>query len=182
VRSRIKQPKRNKSDSRELIYGASSELWAFGRERIRWGRGASGRGSQGRRRGAEHVPAAAVAGAAVAGGGADGAGPLQGEREVVELPLRLAAQGCAGGAQVGQSRGDEHPRRQHARCLPRRRHRLPILLCLLRQVSSIQQCAGRRGQMGLYQWWGHGNGQVAASGALRRRIWDHLCFFPFISC
>jgi hypothetical protein len=47
------------------------------------------------RHSAEHVPAAAVGGAAVAGGGADGAGPLEGEREVVELPLRLAAQGRA---------------------------------------------------------------------------------------
>jgi hypothetical protein len=105
-------------------------------ERIRWGRGATGRG-RGRRLGAAHVPAAAVGGAAVAGGGADGAGPLQGEREVVELPLRLAAQWRAGGAQVGQTRGDQHPHRQHAR----RRHRLPLLLCL-RQLSSVQQLCG----------------------------------------
>jgi len=83
------QSTQTKSDSRKLIYGASSELSASGRE------DKMGEGShwtwQGRRLGAAHVPAAAVGGAAVAGGGADGAGPLQGEREVVELPLWLAA-------------------------------------------------------------------------------------------
>jgi hypothetical protein len=32
-----------------------------------------------------------------------------------------------------------------------------------------------KSQMGLYQqWWGHGNGRVPASGALRRRIGDDL--------
>jgi len=77
--------------------------------------------------------AAAVAGAAVAGGGADGAGPLQGEREVVELALRLAAQRRARG-DGAQAAGHHHqrPYHQQARRLPRRRrrrrHRLPLLL------------------------------------------------------
>jgi hypothetical protein len=65
----------------------------------------------------------------VAGGGADGAGPLQGERKIVELALRLAAQRRArgDGAQAG---GHQRPDHKHARNLPRRRHRLPLLLFL----------------------------------------------------
>lgn len=100
--------------------------------------------------------AAAVAGAAVAGGGADGAGPLQGELEVVELALRLAAQRRArgDGAQAG---GRQRPDHQHPRRLPRRlhRHRLPLLLLSLsvrgqrwgrlrRQLSTTAPCAATR--------------------------------------
>jgi hypothetical protein len=76
---------------------------------------------------AEHVPGEGDA--AVARGGADGAGPLQRQREVVQLALRLG-QARAGGALDGQPRGDQRPRQQHAR---RRRH------CLRRLVLSRQR-------------------------------------------
>jgi hypothetical protein len=82
---------------------------------------------------AGHVPAAPVLGAAVARGGADGAGPLQRQREVVELALR-PGQGRAGGALDGQPRSGQRPCQQHARRLPRRRCRH----CLRRRaVSSL---------------------------------------------
>jgi hypothetical protein len=77
---------------------------------------------------AEHVPGEG-GDAAVARGGADGAGPLQRQREVVQLALRLG-QARAGGALDGQPRGDQRPRQQHAR---RRRH------CLRRLVLSRQR-------------------------------------------
>jgi len=84
--------------------------------------------------------AAPVGGAAVAGGGADGAGPLQGEREVVELALRLAAQRRArgDGAQAG---GHQRPDHQHAHRRPRRRHR--HLFLLLSRSRPLGAAVGR---------------------------------------